>query len=78
MKDSFLLIGLPGSGEVNYDLHSPVHNVLDACISITRASGRGLGPGVREFFRPCEMTSEPLVLYFRCLVYSLLIQAAVE
>jgi hypothetical protein len=40
-----------------YDLYSPVHNVLDACISITRASGRGLGPGIREFFGPCEMAS---------------------
>ncbi len=29
-----------------YDLYSPVHNVLDACIFITRASGRGLGPGI--------------------------------
>jgi hypothetical protein len=28
-----------------YDLYSPVHNVLDACISITSTSGRGLGPG---------------------------------
>jgi hypothetical protein len=28
-----------------YDLYSPMHNVLDACIAITRASGRGLGPG---------------------------------
>jgi hypothetical protein len=27
-----------------YDLYSPVHNVLDACISITRASGRALRP----------------------------------
>jgi hypothetical protein len=26
------------------DLYSPVHNVLDACISITRTSGRGLVP----------------------------------
>jgi hypothetical protein len=25
-----------------YDLYSPVHNVLDACISITWGSGRGL------------------------------------
>ena len=25
-----------------YDLYSPVHNVLDACISVTRGSGRGL------------------------------------
>jgi hypothetical protein len=34
-----------------------MHNVLDACISITRGSGRGLGPGIREFFGPCEMAS---------------------
>jgi hypothetical protein len=33
-----------------YDLYSPVHNVLDACMSITRASGRGLGPGILVFF----------------------------
>ncbi len=33
-----------------------MHNVLDECISITRASGRGLGPGYREFFGPCEMS----------------------
>ncbi len=31
-----------------YDIYSPVHNVLDVCISITRASGRGLGPGNRS------------------------------
>ncbi len=37
------------------DLYSPVHNVLDACISITWESGRGLGPGIPEFFGPCEM-----------------------
>ncbi len=37
-----------------YDLYSPV---LDACISIIRASGRGLGPGIREFSGPCEMAS---------------------
>jgi hypothetical protein len=36
---------------------SPMHNVLDACISITRAIGRWLGPGIREFFGPCEMAS---------------------
>jgi hypothetical protein len=35
-----------------YDLYSPVHNVLGACISITKASGRGLGPGIRDFFYP--------------------------
>ncbi len=28
--------------------------------SITRASGRGLGLGNREFFRPCEMASSRL------------------
>ncbi len=38
-----------------YDLHSPVHNVLDACISIMWESGRGLGPGILGFFGPCEM-----------------------
>jgi hypothetical protein len=37
-----------------YDLYSPDHNVLDACISITRASGRGLGPGIREFLGPLK------------------------
>jgi hypothetical protein len=40
-----------------YDLYSPVHNVLHACISITRGSGRGLGPGILEFFGPCEMVT---------------------
>ncbi len=40
-----------------YDLYSPVHNVLDACISITRGSGRGLGPGILEFFGLCEMVT---------------------
>ncbi len=40
-----------------YDLYSPMHNVLDAFISITRGSGKGLGPGIREFFGPCEMAS---------------------
>jgi hypothetical protein len=41
----------------NYDLYGPVRNVIDACRSITRASGRGLGSGNREFFEPFEMTS---------------------
>jgi hypothetical protein len=27
----------------SYDLNSPLHNVLDACIFITWGSGRGLG-----------------------------------
>ncbi len=38
-----------------YHLYSPVDIVLDACISITWGSGRGLGPGILEFFGPCEM-----------------------
>ncbi len=40
-----------------YDLNGPVRNVFDACRSITRTSGRGLGPGNREFFGPFEMAS---------------------
>jgi hypothetical protein len=32
------------------DLYSPVHNVLDGCIYIRWGSGRGLGPGIPEFF----------------------------
>ncbi len=40
-----------------YDLYSPMHNVLDVCISIARASRRGLVPGNRVFFGPCEMAS---------------------
>ncbi len=48
--------------DINYNyLCSPVRNVLDACISITRGSGRGLGPGIREFFGPCEMASSPFL-----------------
>jgi hypothetical protein len=39
------------------DLYSPVHNVLPACISIMRGSGRGLGPAILEFFGPCEMVT---------------------
>jgi hypothetical protein len=31
-----------------------MHNVLDACISITKASGRGLGPEILEFFGPLK------------------------
>jgi hypothetical protein len=30
---------------------------MRACISIKRTSGRGLGPGNREFLGPCEMAS---------------------
>ena len=32
-----------------YDLYSPVHTVLNACISITWGSGRGLGPGILKY-----------------------------
>jgi hypothetical protein len=47
---------LPASSDYSYsylctyDLYSRVHNVLDASISIMRASGRGLDPGNQEFF----------------------------
>jgi hypothetical protein len=34
--------------------YGPVCNDFDAGISITRASGRGLGPGNRDFFGPCD------------------------
>ncbi len=40
-----------------YDLYGPVRNDFDAGASITRASGRGLGPGNRDFFGPCEIAS---------------------
>jgi hypothetical protein len=38
-----------------YDSYGPVRNVFDACRSITRASGRGLGPGkmkIESFLGP--------------------------
>jgi hypothetical protein len=38
--------------KTTYDLYSPLHNVLYVCISITWASGRGLGTGILEFFWP--------------------------
>jgi hypothetical protein len=40
-----------------YDLYDTVRNVFDACRSITGASGKGMGPGNRELFGPCEMAS---------------------
>jgi hypothetical protein len=41
-----------------YDLYGPVHkNAFDVGKSITRGSGRGFGLGNRDFFGPCEMTS---------------------
>jgi hypothetical protein len=42
------------------DLYGPVCNAFDAGKSITRASRRGLGPGNRDFFGPCEMVSSHL------------------
>jgi hypothetical protein len=32
-----------------YDLYGPGCNVFDACRTITRASGMGLGPGNQDF-----------------------------
>ncbi len=62
IRRSFLIKDSPDQdpgGHFNYlctyDLYSPVHNVLDVCISITWGSGRGLGPGIPEFFGHCEM-----------------------
>ncbi len=52
-----------------YDLYSPVHNVLDAGISIMRGSRRGLGPGILEFFGPCEMVTSRFSNYLTTLVY---------
>jgi hypothetical protein len=37
------------------DLYGPVQKAFDVGKSITRASGRGLGLGNRDFFEPCEM-----------------------
>jgi hypothetical protein len=46
---------------INYlctcDLYTPVHNVLEAWIYIMWGSWRGLGPGIPEFFGPCEMAT---------------------
>ncbi len=41
-----------------YDIYGPVRNVFDACRSITRASGRRLGPGNRDFLDPEMATRE--------------------
>jgi hypothetical protein len=41
---------------------------MRACISITRGSGRGLGPGILEFFWPCEVASSPLVTLTGCIL----------
>jgi hypothetical protein len=39
------------------DLYTPVHNVLEGWIYITWGSWKVLGPGIPEFFGPCEMAS---------------------
>jgi hypothetical protein len=46
---------IPYSYLLTYDLHGSIHNAFDAGKSITRASGRGFGPGNQDFFGPCEM-----------------------
>ncbi len=38
-----------------YDTYGAVCHVFYVCRSITRASGRGLGPENRDFFGPCKM-----------------------
>jgi hypothetical protein len=44
-----------------YDLCSLINNIFDACRSITKASGRGLGPGNRDFFGPKKWQREKRV-----------------
>ncbi len=44
-------------GPVIYNLYGPIRYAFDAGKSITRASGRCLGPGNRDFFGPCVMAS---------------------
>jgi hypothetical protein len=40
-----------------HDLYDLVRNVFDTGRYIMWACGRGLGPGNRKFFGPCEMAS---------------------
>jgi hypothetical protein len=37
-----------------YDLYSPMHNILDACISITRGSRRGWALEFSSFLGPVK------------------------
>ncbi len=37
-----------------YDLYRPVRNAFDAGKSITRASRRGMGPGIETFLGPLK------------------------
>ncbi len=46
-------LALKGEGQNSYFC---TYDLMRAA-SITRASGRGLGPGNRDFFGPCEMAS---------------------
>jgi hypothetical protein len=50
-----------------YDLYSPVHNVLDACISITRAGGRELGLEIESFLGPVKWHRADSRVPFRAL-----------
>ncbi len=50
-----------GSYLWTYDLYGAVCNAFDEVKSITRASVRGLGPGNRDFFGPCEKASSVIV-----------------
>ena len=43
-----------------YDLYSPVHNVLDACISITWGKWEGVGPWNSRVFWALENGNEPV------------------
>jgi hypothetical protein len=43
-----------------YDLYSPMLNVLDACISITRVSGKGVGPWKSRVFWALGNGNEPI------------------
>jgi hypothetical protein len=40
-----------------YDLCGPLRTAFGAGKSITRARGRGMGPGNQDFFGPCETAS---------------------
>jgi hypothetical protein len=44
-------------------IYTAPHNAFDAGKSITRASERGLVPGNRDFFGPCEMASSRQVFH---------------
>jgi hypothetical protein len=43
---------VPISLDLSFPIRCQIRIHMYACISITRASGRGLGPGILEFFGP--------------------------